>query len=95
MKPVELRKKTEKELQDMERNLKEKGRDLRFQLAAGKVKNVREIRLTKKSIAQLKTILQEKRVEPLFEKKVSLPAQAGNRQKIQGVSPQNKFDTHD
>ncbi|MCH7828360.1 50S ribosomal protein L29 [Patescibacteria group bacterium] len=61
MKLVELRKKTETELLDMNRNLKEKGRDLRFQLAAGKVKNVREIRLTKKSIAQVQTILQEKK----------------------------------
>jgi len=45
----------------MEQNLKEKGRDLRFQLAAGKVKNVREIRLTKKSVAQIQTILQEQK----------------------------------
>lgn len=61
MKLVELRKKTEKELKGMETNLKEKGRDLRFQLAAGKIKNVREIRLTKKSIARLLTVLTEKR----------------------------------
>jgi len=61
MKPIELRKKTEKELKDMEGTLKEKGRALRFQLAAGKIKNVREIRLTKKSIAQLKTIVHEKK----------------------------------
>ena len=61
MKLVELRKKTEKELKSMETNIKEKGRDLRFQLAAGKIKNVREIRLTKKSIARLLTVLTEKR----------------------------------
>jgi len=61
MKPIELRKKTEKELMDMEGVLKEKRRELRFQLAVGKVKNVREIRLTKKSIAQVQTILQEKK----------------------------------
>jgi len=61
MKLVELRRKTEKELADMEKSLKEKARDLRFQLVAGKIKNVREIRLTKKSIAQLQTILQEKK----------------------------------
>ena len=61
MKLPELRKKTKKELKDMEQNLKEKGRDLRFQLAAGKVKNVREIRLTKKSVAQIQTILQEQK----------------------------------
>ena len=61
MKLAELKRKTEKELRDMEKSLKEKGRDLRFQLAAGKIKNVREIRLTRKSIAQILTILQEKK----------------------------------
>ena len=61
MKPIELRKKTETELQDMQRNLKEKGQDLHFQLVAGKIKNVREIRLIKKSIAQIQTILREKK----------------------------------
>ena len=61
MKLVELRKKTEMELKGMETTLKEKGRDLRFQLAAGKIKNVREIRLTKKSIARVLTVLTEKR----------------------------------
>lgn len=79
MKIKELRKKTKQELQSLKETLKEKGRGLRFQLASGKVKNVREIRLTKKTIAQVLTVLQEKHVEPLFEKKVS------NRQKIQSV----------
>ena len=80
MKIQDIRGKTEKELQDMTKALKEKGRDLRFLLAAGKMKNTREIRATKKSIAQVQTVIQEKRLEPLFEKKVS------NRQKIQGVA---------
>tara|TARA_Y100000310_G_scaffold33609_1_gene31777 strand:- start:1228 stop:1413 length:186 start_codon:yes stop_codon:yes gene_type:complete len=61
MKLKELRQKSVKELQDMVHNLKEKGRDLRFQLAAGKVKNVREIRRTKKNIAQISTVLQAKK----------------------------------
>lgn len=60
MKLQDLRKKTKVELQNLEKNLKEKGRELRFQLASGKVKNVREIRLTKKTIAQIFTVLQEK-----------------------------------
>ena len=36
---------------------KEKIRQLRFDLAAGKVKNVREIRETRKEIARLNTLL--------------------------------------
>ncbi|MDP4007165.1 MAG: 50S ribosomal protein L29 [bacterium] len=60
MKLQELKKKSGKELENMARSLKEKSRDLRFQLAAGKVKNVREIRATKKNIAQILTVIQEK-----------------------------------
>ena len=61
MKLQDLQKKTEKELQDIIGVLKEKGQDLRFQLAAGKIKNTRELRATRKNVAQAKTILQEKR----------------------------------
>ena len=61
MKTQDLRKKTEKELHDMAGALKEKGQDLRFQVAAGKIKNTRELRATKKNIAQIQTILHEKR----------------------------------
>ena len=61
MKIAELKEKTEKELQDIESSLKEKGRDLRFQLAAGKIKNTREIRSTRKTIAQIQTIMREKK----------------------------------
>ena len=60
MKHEDLRKKVEKELQDMVVSLKEKRRDLRFQLAAGKIKNTREIRQTRKSIARILTVIKEK-----------------------------------
>lgn len=60
MKLRELRTKSEGELQTMVRSLKEKSRDLRFQLASGKVKNVREIRQTRKDVAQIMTVLKEK-----------------------------------
>ena len=59
MKLVELRGKTEKELRDMVKTLQEKGRDLRFQLAAGKIKNTREIHDSRKTIARIQTIMQE------------------------------------
>ena len=61
MKIIELKEKTEKELRDMIGVLKEKGRDLRFQLAAGRIKNTREIRSTRKIIAQIQTIMREKK----------------------------------
>ena len=61
MKIIELKEKTENELKEMMGVLREKGRDLRFQLAAGKIKNTREIRSTRKTIAQIQTIMQEKK----------------------------------
>ena len=61
MKIIELKEKTEKELRDMIGVLKEKGRDLRFQLAAGRIKNTREIQSTRKTIAQIQTIMREKK----------------------------------
>ena len=48
------------ELQRTLREKREKLRQLRFDLAAGKVKNVREIRETKKDIARLLTLLKQK-----------------------------------
>ena len=61
MKIIELKEKKEKELRDMIGVLKEKGRDRRFQLAAGRIKNTREIRSTRKTIAQIQTIMREKK----------------------------------
>ena len=57
MKIQELRQKTKSELQKLLIDVREKLRQLRFNLASGKVKNVREIRKIKKEIAQILTIL--------------------------------------
>lgn len=57
MKISELRKKTKDELQKMVESDRNKLRQLRFDLKGGKVKNVREIRHTKKEIAQIFTLL--------------------------------------
>jgi len=57
MKITELRQKNKPELQKLLEDLREKLRQLRFDLAAGKVKNVREIRKIKKNIAQILTLL--------------------------------------
>jgi len=60
MKLEELKGKTESELKKMIQDWREKLRQLRFDLAAGKVKNVREIRIIKKNIARILTILKER-----------------------------------
>jgi len=52
----ELNKKTESELNRILKEEKGKLRDLIFDLSSGKVKNVREIRVIKKDIAQILTI---------------------------------------
>jgi ribosomal protein L29 len=60
MKAKELAEAKNKPIIELEKNieeLKEKMKKLRFNLAAGKVKNIKEIRQTKKNIAQLLTLL--------------------------------------
>lgn len=59
MKSRELRRKTEKELRENLGNLREKLRDFRFNLSGGKVKNIRELRQTKRDIARILTLLKE------------------------------------
>ena len=60
MKTKELKQKSKTELQRLLQNDQEKLRQLRFDLSAGKVKNVREIRKIKKDIARILTILCQK-----------------------------------
>ena len=57
MRITELRQKPKNELQSLLLEKRERLRVLRFDLAAGKVKNVREIRQIKKDIARILTIL--------------------------------------
>jgi len=59
MKIGELRQKSKPELQKLLTELRERLRQLRFDLAAGKVKNVREIRKIKKEIARILTLLKQ------------------------------------
>jgi len=56
MKLAELRRKPKEELKKILQDNREKLRQLRFDLSAGKVKNVREIRHLKKEIAQILTL---------------------------------------
>lgn len=55
----ELKQKSKDELDKVLKDDREKLRRLRFDLAAGKVKNVRELRKTKKEIAQILTLLKQ------------------------------------
>lgn len=59
MKAAELRKKNREELQSLLLEKRARLRNLRFDLAAGRIKNVREIREIKKDIARILTILNE------------------------------------
>jgi large subunit ribosomal protein L29 len=59
MKIKELRQKSKKELNQTLINLRDKLRELRFNLAGGKVKNIKEIHQTKKDIARVLTLLKE------------------------------------
>lgn len=59
-KSKELRLKIEEELNQLLSESQKKLRELRFNLASGKVKNVRTIRVLKKDIARILTILNEK-----------------------------------
>jgi large subunit ribosomal protein L29 len=61
MKVRELRQKSEKELQQTLINLRDKLRELRFNLVGGKVKNIKEAHQTKKDIARALTLLNETR----------------------------------
>lgn len=57
MKVQELKQKPKEELQKLLIDNRERLRQLKFDLASGKVKNVREIRQIKKDIARILTCL--------------------------------------
>ena len=57
MKIVELRQKSKAELSKLLQDSRERACQLRFDLASGKVKNVREIRESKRNIARILTLL--------------------------------------
>lgn len=65
MKAFELRKKSKEDLEKILKEKRERLRKLKFDLSLGKLKNVREIRKTKKDIARILTIIKE------YEKKIN------------------------
>ena len=56
----ELKQRPKEELGRMIQDNRERLRQLKFDLASGKVKNVREIRAVRKDISRIITILKEK-----------------------------------
>ncbi len=60
MKATELREMTLDELRNKELELKRKLFNLRFQLAAGELSNTAELERTRRDIARVKTIAEEK-----------------------------------
>jgi len=60
MRVVDLRQKSKSELRKIIGDSQEELRQLKFNLASGKVKNVKDVRRLRKDIAKVKTILREK-----------------------------------
>jgi len=60
MKAKDLQKRPTADLKKTARELQDKLRELRFDLTAGKVKNIKEIRSTRREIARIYTIVCQK-----------------------------------
>jgi large subunit ribosomal protein L29 len=60
MKAKDLRKKKKEELENLLKEKREKLAKLKLDLSLGKLKNVKEIKETKKDIAKILTVLKEK-----------------------------------
>jgi large subunit ribosomal protein L29 len=63
MKAKELKNKKPDELKQLLKEKREKLYQFKVDLSAGKVKDIREIRLIKKDIARILTILKEKNIK--------------------------------
>ena len=62
MKLEELREKTAAELADERRDLKIEMMNLRVQIASGQLENPARIKIVRKTIARIETLLSEKRI---------------------------------
>lgn len=60
MKTNELRTKSRNELEELIGTERERLRALSFDLAAGKLKNIRDLRMVRREVARILTILKEK-----------------------------------
>lgn len=60
MNSEEIRKKSDKDLTKLLVELRDKVRELRFKVSAKEVKNHQELKITKKTIARILTVLKER-----------------------------------
>ena len=63
MNPSEIREMTVTEIENKEKELSEDLFRLKFKLATGELEDTSKIKLTRRDIARLKTILKEKKAE--------------------------------
>ncbi|TYB33287.1 MAG: 50S ribosomal protein L29 [Flexistipes sinusarabici] len=63
MKPSEIREMTVSEIENKEKELSEDLFRLKFKLATGELEDTSRIKMTRRDIARLKTILKEKKAE--------------------------------
>lgn len=66
MKKTEIQKLTKKTVADLEKDLssaREQLRGLKFELAAGKVKNIAKVKETKRTIARILTLMGQKQTQ--------------------------------
>ncbi|MCD6451210.1 MAG: 50S ribosomal protein L29 [Acidobacteria bacterium] len=63
MKPAEIRELSDEELLHKERELAEQIYKLRFQLAAGQLDNPMKLRLLKRDLARVKTVMRERELQ--------------------------------
>ena len=71
LKPAELRDLPDSELQEKLEETREELFNLRFQLATGQLDNYREIRSLRKDVARLETMLRQREIGQLTERKES------------------------
>lgn len=67
----ELKLKSETELNRLLVSNREKLRDLRFKVSQNQLKNIREVRVTRNKIAQILTLLRQKKTEVVKNKPVN------------------------
>lgn len=66
MKVQEIKEKSDQELQNLIRESKEKMKKMRFALANRQLENVKDIAITKKTIARAKTFLKERSIKKII-----------------------------
>lgn len=59
----ELKKKSDEELRDLQNQMQEQIRQLRFEVANLQLKDVRQLRETRRDIARIKTLLSERKMQ--------------------------------